>query len=139
MVAETSPGKCDRVENWVVSRGCGWCLGQFLPKRVLGSLSGLGLIFSIVNLLTQKAPWNSLVWTVIIYVFLKFLQGGGTGSTGMRDSALTPVGIGRCPSSHRHPSPRPLGALRPFTSCCWADVIGPLSPTEAFPGSPQAS
>ncbi|KAF4014102.1 hypothetical protein G4228_005455 [Cervus hanglu yarkandensis] len=35
-----------------------------------------------VNLLTQKAPWNSLVWTVIIYVFLKFLQGGGTGSTG---------------------------------------------------------
>lgn len=97
---------------------------------MLGSLSGLGLIFSIVNLLTQKAPWNSLVWTVIIYVFLKFLQGGGTGSTGMRDSALTLVGIGRCPSFHRRPSPGPLGALRPFTSCCWADVIGQLSPTK---------
>ena len=92
-----------------------------------------------MNLLTQKAPWSSLVWTVIIYVFLKFLQGGGTGSTGMRDSALTLVGIGPSPFSHRRPSPRPLGALRPFTSCCWDDVIRLLSPTKASPGFPQAS
>lgn len=52
-----------------------------------------------MNLLTEKAPWSSLAWTVTSYVFLKFLQGGGTGSTGMRDSALTLLGT---VPSHRH-------------------------------------
>lgn len=46
-----------------------------------------------MNLLTEKAPWSSLAWTVTTYVFLKFLQGGGTGSTGMRDSVFTLLGI----------------------------------------------
>lgn len=95
-----------------------------------------------MNLLTEKAPWSSLAWTVITYVFLKFLQGGGTGSTGMRDSAIPLAGIGpSLPSSPKHPSPGPLGllgVLRLFLSGYWADVIWPLSSTEAPPGSPQA-
>ena len=68
-----------------------------------------------MNLLTAKAPWSSLAWTVITYVFLKFLQGGGTGSTGMRDSIFTLVGISvswelpHCLASDI-PSTDPLGA-----------------------------
>nr|XP_006059059.1 autophagy-related protein 9A isoform X3 [Bubalus bubalis] len=57
------------------------CLGLMGLERGLNVLVPI-FYRDIVNLLTQKAPWNSLVWTVIIYVFLKFLQGGGTGSTG---------------------------------------------------------
>lgn len=49
--------------------------------------------FSTVNLLTEKAPWNSLASTVTIYVLLKFFQGGGTGSTGMRLLPAPPVGL----------------------------------------------
>lgn len=65
-----------------------------------------------MNLLTEKAPWSSLAWTVTTYVILKFLQGGGTGSTGMRDPAVTLVGIGLTPSSFpKHPSPGPLVLL----------------------------
>lgn len=44
---------------------------------------------NIVNSLTEKAPWNSLAWTVTTYVFLKFLQGGGTGSTGFVSNLRT--------------------------------------------------
>lgn len=99
-------------------RGCGQCLGQIFLKRVLGALSGLRLVFSTVNLLTQNAPWSSLAWTVTTYVFLKFLQGGGTGSTGMRHSALTLTGVGPCPSSTGLPPPGPslLSDLSPLAA-----------------------
>lgn len=77
-----------------------------------------------MNLLTEKAPWSSLAWTVTTYVFLKFLQGGGTGGTGLRDSAFTLVDIS--------PSPPPGSALptgipppAPFTSCAGLMSFGP--------------
>ncbi|XP_037011376.2 ATP-binding cassette sub-family B member 6 [Artibeus jamaicensis] len=64
------------------------CLG------LMGLDRGLNLLVpifyrDIVNLLTEKAPWNSLAWTVTTYVFLKFLQGGGTGSTGFVSNLRT--------------------------------------------------
>ncbi|KYO44392.1 ATP-binding cassette sub-family B member 6, mitochondrial [Alligator mississippiensis] len=37
---------------------------------------------NVVNELTAAAPWHVLAWTVCTYVALKFLQGGGAGSTG---------------------------------------------------------
>ncbi|XP_036613204.1 ATP-binding cassette sub-family B member 6, mitochondrial [Trichosurus vulpecula] len=43
----------------------------------------------IVNALTAKAPWSSLAWIVCTYVLLKFLQGGGTGSTGFVSNLRT--------------------------------------------------
>ncbi|XP_022535973.2 ATP-binding cassette sub-family B member 6 isoform X1 [Astyanax mexicanus] len=36
----------------------------------------------IVNQLSDKENWNTLAITVCIYVFLKFLQGGGAGTSG---------------------------------------------------------
>uniref|UniRef100_A0A667H2G9 ATP-binding cassette sub-family B member 6 n=1 Tax=Lynx canadensis TaxID=61383 RepID=A0A667H2G9_LYNCA len=56
------------------------CLGLMGLERGLNVLVPI-FYRNIVNLLTEKAPWSSLAWTVITYVFLKFLQGGGTGST----------------------------------------------------------
>nr|XP_058911536.1 ATP-binding cassette sub-family B member 6 isoform X2 [Kogia breviceps] len=64
------------------------CLGLMGLERGLNVLVPI-FYRDIVNLLTQKAPWSSLVWTVIIYVFLKFLQGGGTGSTGFVSNLRT--------------------------------------------------
>ncbi|KAM9033687.1 ATP-binding cassette sub-family B member 6, mitochondrial [Sarcophilus harrisii] len=43
----------------------------------------------IVNALTARAPWNSLAWIICTYVLLKFLQGGGTGSTGFVSNLRT--------------------------------------------------
>ncbi|XP_051870229.1 ATP-binding cassette sub-family B member 6-like isoform X2 [Pristis pectinata] len=37
---------------------------------------------NIVNELSDRAPWKTLAMTVCLYVLLKFLQGGGTGSSG---------------------------------------------------------
>uniref|UniRef100_A0A8C9S3R4 ATP-binding cassette sub-family B member 6 n=1 Tax=Scleropages formosus TaxID=113540 RepID=A0A8C9S3R4_SCLFO len=37
---------------------------------------------NIVNELSDGSSWNTLASTVCIYVFLKFLQGGGAGSSG---------------------------------------------------------
>lgn len=37
---------------------------------------------NIVNELTDNRPWKTLATTVCVYVFLKFLQGGGAGSSG---------------------------------------------------------
>ncbi|XP_030635947.1 ATP-binding cassette sub-family B member 6 isoform X2 [Chanos chanos] len=36
----------------------------------------------IVNDLSNGSPWRTLATTVCVYVFLKFLQGGGAGSSG---------------------------------------------------------
>ncbi|XP_064020718.1 ATP-binding cassette sub-family B member 6 isoform X2 [Pogoniulus pusillus] len=44
---------------------------------------------NIVNQLTEGAPWHTLAWTVCIYVGLKFLQGGGAGSTGFVSNLRT--------------------------------------------------
>uniref|UniRef100_A0A8C0FHA0 ATP-binding cassette sub-family B member 6 n=1 Tax=Bubo bubo TaxID=30461 RepID=A0A8C0FHA0_BUBBB len=44
---------------------------------------------NIVNELTEGAPWHTLAWTVCIYVGLKFLQGGGAGSTGFVSNLRT--------------------------------------------------
>ncbi|XP_074047410.1 ATP-binding cassette sub-family B member 6 [Macrotis lagotis] len=43
----------------------------------------------IVNALSARAPWSSLAWIVCTYVLLKFLQGGGTGSTGFVSNLRT--------------------------------------------------
>ncbi|XP_037705645.1 ATP-binding cassette sub-family B member 6, mitochondrial [Choloepus didactylus] len=64
------------------------CLG------LMGLDRGLNLLVpifyrDIVNLLTQNAPWSAVAWTVTTYVFLKFLQGGGTGSTGFVSNLRT--------------------------------------------------
>ncbi|XP_054237485.1 ATP-binding cassette sub-family B member 6 isoform X3 [Indicator indicator] len=44
---------------------------------------------NIVNQLTEGTPWHTLAWTVCIYVGLKFLQGGGAGSTGFVSNLRT--------------------------------------------------
>ncbi|KAI2527052.1 ATP binding cassette subfamily B member 6 (Langereis blood group) [Homo sapiens] len=64
------------------------CLGLMGLERALNVLVPI-FYRNIVNLLTEKAPWNSLAWTVTSYVFLKFLQGGGTGSTGFVSNLRT--------------------------------------------------
>ncbi|XP_051010025.1 ATP-binding cassette sub-family B member 6 [Acomys russatus] len=64
------------------------CLGLMGIDRALNVLVPI-FYRDIVNLLTEKAPWSSLAWTVTTYVFLKFLQGGGTGSTGFVSNLRT--------------------------------------------------
>ncbi|XP_040842472.1 ATP-binding cassette sub-family B member 6, mitochondrial isoform X2 [Ochotona curzoniae] len=64
------------------------CLGLMGLDRALNVLVPI-FYRDIVNLLTSKAPWSSLTWTVTTYVFLKFLQGGGTGSTGFVSNLRT--------------------------------------------------
>uniref|UniRef100_A0A8C3YN15 ATP-binding cassette sub-family B member 6 n=1 Tax=Catagonus wagneri TaxID=51154 RepID=A0A8C3YN15_9CETA len=64
------------------------CLGLMGLDRGLNVLVPI-YYRDIVNLLTQSAPWSSLAWTVTTYVFLKFLQGGGTGSTGFVSNLRT--------------------------------------------------
>ncbi|XP_012879851.1 PREDICTED: ATP-binding cassette sub-family B member 6, mitochondrial [Dipodomys ordii] len=64
------------------------CLGLMGLDRALNVLVPI-FYRDIVNLLTGQAPWSSLAWTVTIYVFLKFLQGGGTGSTGFVSNLRT--------------------------------------------------
>ncbi|KAF6360993.1 ATP binding cassette subfamily B member 6 (Langereis blood group) [Rhinolophus ferrumequinum] len=64
------------------------CLGLMGLDRGLNVLVPI-FYRDIVNLLTEKAPWHSLAWTVTTYVFLKFLQGGGTGSTGFVSNLRT--------------------------------------------------
>ncbi|XP_067426190.1 ATP-binding cassette sub-family B member 6 [Emydura macquarii macquarii] len=44
---------------------------------------------NIVNELTEGAAWHTLAWTICIYVLLKFLQGGGAGSTGFLSNSRT--------------------------------------------------
>ncbi|XP_009868434.1 PREDICTED: ATP-binding cassette sub-family B member 6, mitochondrial, partial [Apaloderma vittatum] len=44
---------------------------------------------NIVNELTEGAAWHTLAWTVCSYVGLKFLQGGGSGSTGFVSNLRT--------------------------------------------------
>lgn len=93
-----------------------------------------------MNLLTAKAPWSSLAWTVTTYVFLKFLQGGGTGSTGMRDSFIL-VGINL---SHGNSLtvflpislPQTPRVLRPLVSGCWANFPQPPRPPKTSLASP---
>uniref|UniRef100_A0A8C4LY77 ATP-binding cassette sub-family B member 6 n=1 Tax=Equus asinus TaxID=9793 RepID=A0A8C4LY77_EQUAS len=64
------------------------CLGLMGLDRGLNVLVPI-FYRDIVNLLTEKAPWSSLAWTVTTYVFLKFLQGGGTGGTGFVSNLRT--------------------------------------------------
>lgn len=93
-----------------------------------------------MNLLTAKAPWSSLAWTVTTYVFLKFLQGGGTGSTGMGDSFIL-VGISL---SYGNSFTvlflifllQTLWVLRPLASGCWTNFPQPPRPHKTFPASP---
>ncbi|KAG3275293.1 ATP-binding cassette sub-family B member 6 isoform X1 [Ictidomys tridecemlineatus] len=64
------------------------CLGLMGLDRALNVLVPI-FYRDIVNLLTKNASWSSLAWTVTTYVFLKFLQGGGTGSTGFVSNLRT--------------------------------------------------
>lgn len=93
-----------------------------------------------MNLLTAKAPWSSLAWTVTTYVFLKFLQGGGTGSTGMGDSFIL-VGISL---SYGNSFTvlflifllQTLWVLRPLASGCWTNFPQPPRPHKTSLASP---
>ncbi|XP_071072216.1 ATP-binding cassette sub-family B member 6 isoform X1 [Dasypus novemcinctus] len=64
------------------------CLGLMGLDRGLNVLVPI-FYRDIVNLLTEKAPWSTVAWTTVTYVFLKFLQGGGTGSTGFVSNMRT--------------------------------------------------
>uniref|UniRef100_A0A8C8SHZ6 ATP-binding cassette sub-family B member 6 n=1 Tax=Pelusios castaneus TaxID=367368 RepID=A0A8C8SHZ6_9SAUR len=44
---------------------------------------------NIVNQLTQGTAWHTLAWTICTYVLLKFLQGGGAGSSGFVSNLRT--------------------------------------------------
>uniref|UniRef100_A0A8C3HGX5 ATP binding cassette subfamily B member 6 (LAN blood group) n=1 Tax=Chrysemys picta bellii TaxID=8478 RepID=A0A8C3HGX5_CHRPI len=42
-----------------------------------------------INELTEGTAWHTVAWTICTYVFLKFLQGGGAGSTGFVSNLRT--------------------------------------------------
>nr|XP_042698898.1 ATP-binding cassette sub-family B member 6 [Chrysemys picta bellii] len=61
--------------------------GQSQPK--VGVLHYYGSPVSPVNELTEGTAWHTVAWTICTYVFLKFLQGGGAGSTGFVSNLRT--------------------------------------------------
>ncbi|KAG5261730.1 hypothetical protein AALO_G00287710 [Alosa alosa] len=57
------------------------CLGLLATERVINVFVPI-CYKNIVNDLTSQSSWKSLATTVCVYVFLKFLQGGGAGASG---------------------------------------------------------
>ncbi|XP_062865489.1 ATP-binding cassette sub-family B member 6 [Trichomycterus rosablanca] len=57
------------------------CLGLLGTERAINVFVPI-YYKNIVNELTAGSPWKTLAFTVCIYVLLKFLQGGGAGSSG---------------------------------------------------------
>ncbi|KAF7689736.1 hypothetical protein HF521_013089 [Silurus meridionalis] len=57
------------------------CLGLLGAERAINVFVPI-YYKNIVNELTGGSPWKTLATTVCIYVLLKFLQGGGAGSSG---------------------------------------------------------
>nr|XP_032813025.1 ATP-binding cassette sub-family B member 6, mitochondrial [Petromyzon marinus]XP_032813026.1 ATP-binding cassette sub-family B member 6, mitochondrial [Petromyzon marinus] len=68
------------------------CLVMLAGERVVNVFVPL-YYKNIVNDLTQEAPWSTVAWTVVTYVGLKFLQGGGAGSSGFISNLRTFVWI----------------------------------------------
>ncbi|XP_026785121.3 ATP-binding cassette sub-family B member 6 [Pangasianodon hypophthalmus] len=64
------------------------CLGLLGAERVINVFVPI-YYKNIVNELTGGSQWNTLATTVCIYVLLKFLQGGGAGSSGFVSNART--------------------------------------------------
>lgn len=58
-----------------------FCLGLLGLERVINVFVPI-YYKNIVDELTKNKPWRTLAATVLVYVFLKFLQGGGAGSSG---------------------------------------------------------
>lgn len=58
-----------------------FCLGLLGVERAINVFVPI-YYKNIVNELTDGSSWNTLATTVCIYVLLKFLQGGGAGSSG---------------------------------------------------------
>ncbi|XP_061580550.1 ATP-binding cassette sub-family B member 6 isoform X2 [Cololabis saira] len=57
------------------------CVGLLAAERLVNVLVPI-YSKNIVNELSAGGPWTSLVSTVCIYTLLKFLQGGGAGTSG---------------------------------------------------------
>ncbi|XP_053327347.1 ATP-binding cassette sub-family B member 6 [Spea bombifrons] len=64
------------------------CMGLMGVERVINVFVPI-YYKTIVNNLTDNAPWNTLALTVCIYVLLKLLQGGGAGATGFVSNMRT--------------------------------------------------
>ncbi|KAK3530568.1 hypothetical protein QTP86_027931 [Hemibagrus guttatus] len=64
------------------------CLGLLGTERAINVFVPI-YYKNIVNELTDRSPWKTLATTVCIYVLLKFLQGGGAGSSGFVSNART--------------------------------------------------
>ncbi|CAK6962488.1 ATP-binding cassette sub-family B member 6 [Scomber scombrus] len=58
-----------------------FCLGLLGVERAINVFVPI-YNKNIVNELTDGSSWHTLATTVIIYVFLKFMQGGGAGASG---------------------------------------------------------
>ncbi|TMS11525.1 ATP-binding cassette sub-family B member 6, mitochondrial [Larimichthys crocea] len=58
-----------------------FCLGLLGVERVINVFVPI-YYKNIVNELTDGSTWHTLAITVLIYVLLKFLQGGGAGTSG---------------------------------------------------------
>ncbi|XP_067843068.1 ATP-binding cassette sub-family B member 6 isoform X2 [Heptranchias perlo] len=58
-----------------------FCLGLLAVERVINVFVPI-YYKNIVNKLSEGAAWKTLAMTVCMYVFLKFLQGGGAGASG---------------------------------------------------------
>nr|XP_048724653.1 ATP-binding cassette sub-family B member 6 isoform X2 [Caretta caretta] len=81
--------------QYVWPRGSPLLQGLVLFCMVLMGLERVINVFvpiyykNIVNELTEGAAWHTVTWTICTYVFLKFLQGGGAGSTGFVSNLRT--------------------------------------------------
>uniref|UniRef100_A0A4W4E684 ATP-binding cassette sub-family B member 6 n=1 Tax=Electrophorus electricus TaxID=8005 RepID=A0A4W4E684_ELEEL len=62
------------------------CLGLLGAERAVNVFVPI-YYKNIVNDLTGRSPWKTVATTVCIYVLLKFLQGGGAGSSGFISNA----------------------------------------------------
>lgn len=95
----------------------------------------LSLFCLTVNGLTDGSSWKAVATTVCVYVLLKFLQGGGAGSSNS---------YSLCLSLHGSPEPRPLTGNTPLPRCLrlrQQPALLPVDPRAAVhqplgPGSP---
>ncbi|XP_003962181.2 ATP-binding cassette sub-family B member 6, mitochondrial [Takifugu rubripes] len=87
------------------------CVGLLLAERLVNVLVPV-YSKNIVNELSEGGPWSSLVATVCIYTLLKFLQGGGAGTSGfisnlrqfswIKVQQFTSRGVQVCLFAHLH-------------------------------------
>ncbi|KAE8299655.1 ATP-binding cassette sub-family B member 6, mitochondrial [Larimichthys crocea] len=87
------------------------CVGLLVTERLVNVLVPV-YSKNIVNELSAEGGWSSLIATVCIYTLLKFLQGGGAGTSGfisnlrqfmwIRVQQFTSRGVQVCLFSHLH-------------------------------------